>query len=118
MITVPQNGAAILLGGTATNPIKVLVFGDTATAPNNNQPANVLTVRAANGQPICERTRSGMILQTPTGKNGTIVVNGVTINPAGLVHTGNDVTAGSVSLKTHTHGGVDTGTGNTQGPNS
>ena len=86
MITVPQNGAAILLGGTATNPVKVLVFGDTATAPNNNQPANVLTVRAANGQPICERTRSGMILQTPTGKNGTIVVNGVTINLGSTVY--------------------------------
>lgn len=39
------------------------------------------------------------------GADGTVTINGVTINPSGLVHTGNDVTAGSVSLKTHKHGG-------------
>lgn len=80
MVTVPQKGAAVLLGGSAANPVKVLVFGDTATSPNATQPARVFTVRAANGQPTCERTRSGMILQTPNGQNGTLVVNGVTIN--------------------------------------
>ena len=52
------------------------------------------------------------------GADGTVTINGVTINQSGLVHTGSDVTAGSVSLKSHTHGGVDTGAGNTQGPNS
>ncbi len=80
MNTVPQKGAALLLGGTAAKPVKVLVFGDTATAPNGARPASVFTVRAANGQPVCDRTRSGMILQTPQGQNGAIVVNGVTIN--------------------------------------
>ncbi len=79
MITVPRQGAAVLLGGSAANPVKILVFGDTATAPNAAQSGNVFTLRAANGQPTCERTRSGMILQTPGGKNGTVVVNGVTI---------------------------------------
>ena len=79
MITVPKQGAAVLLGGSTTNPVKILVFGDTATAPSVTQSGNVFTLRASNGQPTCERTRSGMILQTPGGKNGTVVVNGVTI---------------------------------------
>ena len=79
MITVPQQGAAVLLGGSTANPVKILVFGDTATAPSAAQSGNVFTLRASNGQPTCERTRSGMILQTPGGKNGTVVVNGVTI---------------------------------------
>lgn len=79
MLTVPRQGAAVLLGGSTANPVKILVFGDTATAPNAAQSGNVFTLRAANGQPTCERTRSGMILQTPGGKNGTVVVNGVTI---------------------------------------
>ena len=80
MVTVPQKGAAVLLGGSAANPVKILVFGDTATAPSGTQPGRVFTLRAANGQPTCTRTRSGMILQTPDGQNGTLVVNGVTIN--------------------------------------
>jgi hypothetical protein len=79
MITVPKQGAAILLGGSTANPVKILVFGDTATAPSATQSGNVFTLRASNGQPTCERTRAGMILQTPGGKNGTVVVNGVTI---------------------------------------
>jgi hypothetical protein len=80
MVTVPQRGAAVLLGGSATNPVKILVFGDTATTPNANQAGRVFTLRARNGEPVCERTRSGMILQTPTGRRGAVVVNGVTIN--------------------------------------
>jgi hypothetical protein len=80
MITVPQEGAAVLLGGTAANPVKVLVFGDTTTTPSGTQPRSVFTLRARNGQPTCERSRSGMILQTPNGQKGTLVVNGVTIN--------------------------------------
>ena len=79
MITVPKQGAAVLLGGSSANPVKILVFGDTATAPSAAQSGSVFTLRASNGQPTCERTRSGMILQTPGGKNGTIVVNGVNI---------------------------------------
>ena len=79
MITVPKQGAAVLLGGSTANPVKILVFGDTATAPSATQSGSVFTLRASNGQPTCERTRSGMILQTPGGKNGTIVVNGVNI---------------------------------------
>jgi hypothetical protein len=80
MITVPEKGAAVLLGGTAANPVKVLIFGDTTTTPGTAQPRSVFTLRAKNGQPTCERSRSGMILQTPNGQRGTLVVNGVTIN--------------------------------------
>jgi hypothetical protein len=80
MVTVPQKGAAVLLGGSTANPVKILVFGDTATTPNANQAGNIFTLRARNGTPTCERTRSGMILQTPTGKKGAVVINGVTIN--------------------------------------
>ncbi len=86
MLTVPQKGAAVLLGGSTTNPVKILVFGDTATAPNGGQSGRVFTVRASNGQPTCERTRSGMILQTPNGQRGTIVINGVTIQLGSTVY--------------------------------
>lgn len=80
MATVPQNGSAILLGGTRTNPVKILVFGDTSTSPNRTQAGSVFTLRASNGKPTCDQTRSGMFLQTPSGKTGTIEVNGVKIS--------------------------------------
>lgn len=79
MTTLPQNGSALMLGGTAANPVKILVFGDANTNTGVNQPARVFTVRTKNGTPTCERTRSGVILQTPTGQTGSVVVNGVTI---------------------------------------
>lgn len=45
------------------------------------------------------------------GADGTVNINGVTISPASLVTTPNDMFAGPISLKLHKHGGVQTGTG-------
>lgn len=41
--------------------------------------------------------------------NGTVTINGVTITPASLVTTTNDVVAGTINLKTHRHTGVTAG---------
>ncbi|MCQ1989644.1 hypothetical protein NNX13_07160 [Pseudomonas sp. Eb3] len=45
------------------------------------------------------------------GADGTVDINGVTISPASLVTTPNDVFAGQISLKLHKHSGVQPGTG-------
>ncbi|MDG9888163.1 Gp138 family membrane-puncturing spike protein [Pseudomonas juntendi] len=45
------------------------------------------------------------------GADGTVNINGVTISPASLVTTPNDVFAGPISLKLHKHSGVQPGTG-------
>ena len=86
MTAQPQRGAAFLLAGIATNPVKILVFGDSQLTPSGQQPGSVFTVRSGNGQPICDRTRSGIMLQTPNGQRGSIVVNGVTINLGSTVY--------------------------------
>jgi hypothetical protein len=44
------------------------------------------------------------------GADGTVNINGVTIDSASLVTTPNDVKAGVISLKTHRHTGVTAGT--------
>lgn len=48
--------------------------------------------------------------------DGTVTINGVTINTASLVQTPNDVRAATVSLKTHIHSGVTPGSGNSGAP--
>jgi hypothetical protein len=44
------------------------------------------------------------------GADGTVNINGVTIDVASLVTTPNDVKAGTIQLKTHRHTGVTAGT--------
>lgn len=48
--------------------------------------------------------------------DGIVNINGVTINPASLVTTPNDVIADTISLKTHRHTGVTSGTGTSGTP--
>ncbi len=48
--------------------------------------------------------------------NGTVTINGVTIDPQGNVVSPTDVTASGISLKSHAHGGVTSGGSNTGGP--
>lgn len=50
------------------------------------------------------------------GADGTVNINGVTINPASLVTTPNDVVAGTIHLVTHRHTGVTTGGGTSGTP--
>ena len=50
------------------------------------------------------------------GADGVVTINGVTIDPASLVTTPNDVLASTISLKTHVHGGVTPGGGSTAVP--
>lgn len=81
-------------------------------------------------QPGSKRTHSqsdgfylgGFLNQSPScfielKQDNTIVLtanSGITIN--GTVTVNGDVVANGISLSTHTHGGVDTGGGNTSGP--
>lgn len=44
------------------------------------------------------------------GADGTVNINGVTISPASLVTTPNDVVAGEISLRLHRTSGVQQGT--------
>lgn len=79
LTTSPRAGAAYLLGGSSDRPVKIFVFGDSRLSAVQGQ-ADVfkLSSNGATG-PVCERTRSGMVLQTPTRQKGTVMVNGVTI---------------------------------------
>lgn len=58
-------------------------------------------------------TVNGNITVTGQGAGGTVNMNGVN-----FILTSGDITADDVSLKSHTHGGVQTGGGNTGVPNT
>lgn len=57
---------------------------------------------------VSMRNGAGYIDIAPSG---VVTINGVTFTPDGLVETPNDMVAGTVSLKTHTHIGVQGGNG-------
>lgn len=69
-------GAAIMYVETPEDPVKIIVFGDTNVSPTDGQ---VYTMHKTGGRLLCERTPSGMLVQTKTGETGQVVVNGVTI---------------------------------------
>lgn len=71
-------------------------------------------------------TLSGDLQGVTATFSGTVTVAGlvfsagggdITINDVDLIVTNGDVIADGISLKTHTHGGVQTGTGDTDPPN-
>ncbi len=77
MSTVAPNGVGLMVANTAQGPVKIIVFGNTTASPLSGD--SYVMSRSANGQLVCEKTPSGMMLQVPPGQTGTIVVNGVTI---------------------------------------
>lgn len=109
-----DDGAAFVEVNPTSHAIKVQTSGDATVQASGN-----VTINASG--PIS--------LTAPTiSLNGSIQLNGPISQGAGggggtgasligpLTVT-NDVTAGGKSLKTHTHGGVQTGSGNTGQPN-
>lgn len=98
---------------------------------------NAAQLRTDNGAAFVEVAAGGDITATTTGSmtinaptitlNGNVTINGNlsqgmgesggTATMLGPVSVTNDVKAGGKSLTTHTHGGVQTGSGNTGAPN-
>ena len=72
-------GAVIMYVDTPEDPVKIIVFGDNSVDAKGG---NVFTMYEQDGKPICENTPSGMLVQTPDGDTGQVVVNGVTIRLA------------------------------------
>ena len=72
-------GAAVMYVNTPYDPVKVIVFGDAAVDPGQGA---VFTMRKQGGKLLCEKTPSGMMVQTRKGETGQVVVNGVTIKLA------------------------------------
>ena len=71
-------GGAFLVAGKSSSPVKMYVFGDTKTVPLAGNKRTNFTLRNGNGKPICDRTRSGMLLQS-AGAGGEITVNNLRI---------------------------------------
>ena len=71
-------GGALVLAGKPGKLVKMYVFGDTRTAPLSGKKTTNFTLTNGNGKPICDRTRSGMLLQS-AGGSGEITVNNLRI---------------------------------------
>lgn len=95
-------GATITLNGDGT-------ITSSATAWNHTGPVNITGNTKITGTTIS----TGAI----TGQGGMAISGGSGATVAGnMAITGGNVTADSISLKTHTHSGVQTGSGNTGAP--
>lgn len=77
MSTIAPSGVGLMLANTNLGPVKIIVFGNTTTTALSG--STFTMQRSANGQLTCEKTPSGMMLQSPNGQKATVVVNGVTI---------------------------------------
>lgn len=100
-VTITGN-ATINVGGTAD----ITVDGNTSlTTPQ-------LTVNS----PTTNITGNVTIQGTLTANNGTMTVTGSTMSMQGTMNASQDVTGGGISLKSHVHGGVESGPSNTGGP--
>ena len=102
---------AMFLPGLRSQPNKVSSFANNGIRLRNADATHYLWLK--NDGTIESTNGSGTIKILP---NGTVDINGVTFTPAGLVTSPDDVVASSISLKTHTHGGVTTGAGSTGVP--
>ena len=61
---------------TATGDVKIIAFGAAGVSPTSEQS---YVVRKQGTGLVCEQTPPGLLFQTPSGKKGTITVNGVQI---------------------------------------
>lgn len=70
---------------------------------------------------ITTTSTAGIALSSLAGTTissvSTMAITAPSISQTGSITTNGDITAGNVSLKTHTHGGVDSGPSNTSIPN-
>lgn len=102
---------AMFLPGVRSQPNKIQSFANNGVRLRNADGTHYVWLK--NDGTIEQANSNGTIKILP---NGTVDINGVTITPAGLVTSPDDVVASSISLKTHTHGGVTTGAGSTGAP--
>ncbi len=120
-------GVSGLGGGTATlarqSNLGALVFAPIGNMDFQDVDGSVATVYGPNGVTLRTQNSAVRLLLTPSGV--TIIVTGgqVAVTPSGVAVTnltvtvtGGDVVADGISLKTHRHGGVQVGGGNTGVP--
>lgn len=74
--TYANTGAAILVAGTNQGPVKIMAMGGAQVASSSHQ---VFTLRKTNEGLVCDKTPSGLLLQTPGGRRGQVTINGVSI---------------------------------------
>lgn len=78
--TIMPTGAVLMSAKDSQGrQVNIIVFGNSQAAPGAGVPGQVYTLRWTGGQPVCQKTPSGMMLQTPKQQQGSITVNGVTI---------------------------------------
>lgn len=74
--THASTGAAILVADTDRGPIKIMAMGGSQITPSSRQ---VFTLRRTNTGLVCEKTPSGLLLQTDSGERGRVTINGVSV---------------------------------------
>ncbi|HET8689331.1 MAG TPA: Gp138 family membrane-puncturing spike protein [Methanosarcina sp.] len=83
----------------------------------NSQPNKIINYNTSAPE-LRSRDNATKITMTPSNitiTSASVTVNGnMTVN--GTIHSTGDTTAGSISLKSHTHGGITTGTSSTGAP--
>lgn len=72
--TIAPDGLVVILGGTSSGPVKLFAYGDGTSGDGK-----VTMLASTNGSLTCAQAHSGMILQSPSVKSGTMVINGITI---------------------------------------
>lgn len=85
MTTRAPRGAALMVANTATGDVKIIAYGDVGLTPVSGQS---FVMRKQGARLVCERTAPGLVLQTPSGKKGTVTVNGVQIKLGSTVFVG------------------------------
>lgn len=105
----PQD--AFFLPGFRSMPNKLPAFQNNGVRLSNKTGTQFAWLK--NDNTIAVENGSGHIRMAA---DGTVTINGVTIDPASLVTTPNDVKAGTIFLKTHRHTGVTTGAGTSGTP--
>jgi len=97
----PQD--AFFLPGFRSLPNKLVAFQNNGVRLSNGDGTQFMWMK--NDNTMAMENGSGHIRMAA---DGTVTINGVTINPSSLVTTPNDVVAGTVHLKIHAHVGPPT----------
>lgn len=101
----------VFLGGDRSRPVAIST-GDQRNYPSDLLPGEVCLVHPPTGSRI-RLNADGSISVSPA--NGTVTLTG-NLNVSGTVTAEQDVLAGGISVKQHTHGGVQPGGSSTGKP--
>lgn len=111
--SAPEVGEQVLVacpdGDPASGVVLGAIYQQDYAAPAAS--ADVQRTEYGDGT-VVEYDRAAHRLTVALAEGGTVEIAG-DVQIAGDVHVTGDVVAGTISLKTHTHGGVDPGLGNT-----